>query len=395
MSSAQDHHARFERWLLSGAPPPVPRDLAVHALFCRECTALASGVAALQQLDLDSTPPPVRRPVEVRSRGRTLPALGQVAAAGAVVLLAGGVVAGMSLVASGAGFRLPFIGGPGSSPAGEVLTAVGTPRPTDSPPTADEAPDETSEESADATRTARATRSGSPRPSRSPGDDPSESPSARATPRVPPGSSPRATIRPGTTPRPTTFGTQPPGRTPTPRPGEPTPRATPGSTPGPTATPTRTPAGTPLPPPPTGTSTPNPTPDPTATPPPPPTPTPPPPTPTPPPPTLAINNPQADEPPFATTGTVTFTVSISPTDEQVEVTWSTADGSATAGEDYVGGSGGFTFLPSTQPQSGNIVITLSEQQLDLGDETFHVDILASGASPSSARGTATIDDPLS
>ena len=54
--SMGDQHKRFERWLLEGAPAPVPRDLAVHAVVCVDCTAVASGIASLQELDLERTP---------------------------------------------------------------------------------------------------------------------------------------------------------------------------------------------------------------------------------------------------------------------------------------------------------------------------------------------------
>lgn len=65
MTLTVDHHTRFAELMLDGGSGGVPRDLAVHALTCRECTRLASSLASLTALDLDGAvlPAPVRAPI--------------------------------------------------------------------------------------------------------------------------------------------------------------------------------------------------------------------------------------------------------------------------------------------------------------------------------------------
>ena len=101
-----DHHARFASWLVEGGGT-APRDLAVHAVVCRECTALASGVDALHTLELDATVsfeapaveasalavPPAAAETAPAS-ARWAPQLRQIAVAGAALVVVGGVITG-------------------------------------------------------------------------------------------------------------------------------------------------------------------------------------------------------------------------------------------------------------------------------------------------------------
>lgn len=367
-----DQHARFGQWLVEGSPGAIPRDLAVHAMVCRQCTAMASGSAALRAVDLDRAPLPDPALAALAAPGRALPALGQMAAAGAVVLLAGGVVAGAGVIAANAGISLPF-GTPPGGPTGQVLSAARTPTPEATAAvvgvTDELLPRAT--DSATPSQTPRPSRSA--RPSASPGatGDSDDLASARPT------RTPRATARPATTPRPPAATAAPPE-----------PPAPPPSTAEPPPPP-------PPPPPPTPEPEPEPTPAPTATPPPPPGPI-----------ELSVGDatPRAEGSTLGGTTRFDFIVTLSRQAPAQGVTFSyatTPGGSAPATEggptaDYTGTSGSFTF------PAGSISVELSvfvnHDVIPEADETFLFGItdISSNAVviDNSGLGTIVDDDSL-
>jgi Calx-beta domain-containing protein/VCBS repeat protein len=93
------------------------------------------------------------------------------------------------------------------------------------------------------------------------------------------------------------------------------------------------------------------------------------------------------------TATATFTVTLAPASAgTVTVNWATANGTASAGSDYVAGSGTLTFaaFQTTQPVS----VTVNPDALVEGVETFTVSLSgASGATIAQGTGTARILDP--
>jgi len=92
------------------------------------------------------------------------------------------------------------------------------------------------------------------------------------------------------------------------------------------------------------------------------------------------------------TGTVSavFTVSLSTaTSSVVTVNYGTADGTATAGSDYVATSGTLTFAPGTTTQL--VSVTVNGDTAPEGDETFFVNLSnAVGATIADAQGVGTI-----
>jgi large repetitive protein len=96
------------------------------------------------------------------------------------------------------------------------------------------------------------------------------------------------------------------------------------------------------------------------------------------------------------TATATFTVQLSPASVgDVSVDYATADGSATAGSDYVGESGELT-LPAGETTE-TITVNVIGDALHEDNESFSINLTnASGASLSDAQGLGTItdDDPL-
>lgn len=91
-----------------------------------------------------------------------------------------------------------------------------------------------------------------------------------------------------------------------------------------------------------------------------------------------------------------FTVSLSQqSDTAVTLHYATADGSATAGQDYVAGSGTLTFAPGVTSQTVHVDIV--GDAVEESDETFTVMLSApSGATISRATATGTIvDDDMS
>ena len=110
-------------------------------------------------------------------------------------------------------------------------------------------------------------------------------------------------------------------------------------------------------------------------------------------PSLTINDVSVNEGNSGTT-TATFTVTLSPASSQtVTVGYATANGSATAGSDFVGASGTLTFAPSTLTQT--ISITINGDTTVEPTETFGVSL--SGAvnaviSDGQGTGSITTDD---
>ncbi len=83
-----------------------------------------------------------------------------------------------------------------------------------------------------------------------------------------------------------------------------------------------------------------------------------------------------------------------PTTDTVTVSYATADGTATAGSDYVARTGTLTFRPGQTVETA--ILTVNGDATVEPDETFFVNLSgASGATIADAQGTATIenDDP--
>jgi len=106
-------------------------------------------------------------------------------------------------------------------------------------------------------------------------------------------------------------------------------------------------------------------------------------------PSLSIDDVSVNEGNSGTT-TATFTVSLSAASGQtVSVNYATADGTATAGSDYVARSGTLTFTPGTTAQG--VAVTVNGDTAVEPNETFSVGLSgASNASIARATGTGTI-----
>jgi hypothetical protein len=93
---------------------------------------------------------------------------------------------------------------------------------------------------------------------------------------------------------------------------------------------------------------------------------------------------------------VTFTVTLTnPSDQPVTIDYATADGTATAGQDYAAASGTLTFAPGETTKT--IVVTVTGDTAFEADETFTVTLTnPTGALLGTAVGTGTVlnDDPL-
>ena len=87
-----------------------------------------------------------------------------------------------------------------------------------------------------------------------------------------------------------------------------------------------------------------------------------------------------------------FTVSLSAaSDQQVTVDYASADGTATAGEDYVATSGTLTFPAGITTQ--NVTVLVNGDILDEPDETFHVNLSnATNSAIADGQGVGTISD---
>ncbi|WP_370677708.1 Calx-beta domain-containing protein [Pleomorphomonas sp. PLEO] len=106
-------------------------------------------------------------------------------------------------------------------------------------------------------------------------------------------------------------------------------------------------------------------------------------------PTLSIDDVSVNEGNSGTT-TATFTVSLSAASGQtVSVNYASADGTATAGSDYVARSGTLTFAPGTTAQG--VAVTINGDTAIEPSETFSVNLSgASNATIAQATGTGTI-----
>lgn len=96
----------------------------------------------------------------------------------------------------------------------------------------------------------------------------------------------------------------------------------------------------------------------------------------------------------APTATFTVTLSVAPA-ATVSVDYTTVDGTAAAGLDYVATSGTLTFAPGVVTQT--VPVTLTADTIDEADETFTLNLSAPvGAILADAQGVATLadDDPL-
>ena len=132
---AADLHARFNSWLLQGASRRLPRDLTLHAAFCDECRRAIGAFDGLALVDVGRASMPPSR-IEASHQRRGLPRATRLAAAAGVILLvaAGGAAAGSGLV------QLPLgLGGPGETPAQQVLGGTGQPSPSPTPTLSPEA----------------------------------------------------------------------------------------------------------------------------------------------------------------------------------------------------------------------------------------------------------------
>jgi hypothetical protein len=91
------------------------------------------------------------------------------------------------------------------------------------------------------------------------------------------------------------------------------------------------------------------------------------------------------------TAVATFTVTLAPPGTAT-VSWATADGTATAGSDYVTGGGPLSFSPGSSTQV--VTVAVNADALVEGLETFVVDLSgASGATIAHGTGTARVLDP--
>lgn len=91
-------------------------------------------------------------------------------------------------------------------------------------------------------------------------------------------------------------------------------------------------------------------------------------------------------------GTVTFNVTLSASSTQtVTVQYATANGSATAGSDYMASSNTLTFTPGDTSET--ITVNITNDGMDEPDETFTVTLSSpTNATIAAAQGTATITD---
>lgn len=109
-----DAHRRFTAWLVAGAPGEPPRDAALHASVCAECTAGVAALDARATIDPGRAllPPSIRAPQQ-----RAMPLLRTPALAATAVLV----------IALGIGASVASGPTRGEQPGGAVLGATGTP----------------------------------------------------------------------------------------------------------------------------------------------------------------------------------------------------------------------------------------------------------------------------
>jgi hypothetical protein len=111
-----------------------------------------------------------------------------------------------------------------------------------------------------------------------------------------------------------------------------------------------------------------------------------------PPPTLSINDVSVNQPASGTANAV-FTVTLSAASAQaVTVVYVTADGTATAGTDYMAATGNLSFPPGTTAQT--LTVQISGDPTPEANETFFVNLSTpAGATIAKAQGTGTIVGP--
>jgi hypothetical protein len=195
-----DPHARFSAWLTAGAHGEPPRDLALHASVCPECTGAIAAMDLLSQIDPGRAKMPFWEGPDEEPGGLIRAARFAAAAAG-VMLVA--VVVGIGATQLIVGVRgSDGVALSSETPQQGVLGGGGSPA---------ASPDAGSAPASTATPTA------------SPSDEPGTQ--FTITTALP---TPRPTVAPTRTPRPT-----------------PTPTVTPSSTPTPTDTPSPTPSPSP------------------------------------------------------------------------------------------------------------------------------------------------------
>ncbi len=109
--------------------------------------------------------------------------------------------------------------------------------------------------------------------------------------------------------------------------------------------------------------------------------------------TIAVQDARATE---GVDETISFQVNLSAAaSEAVTVDWSTADGTATAGQDYVTSSGTLTFAAGETEHT--VEVTLLDDAHDEGEETFSVhlsDAAGAGLADAEATGTIANSDPM-
>ena len=218
-----DPHARFSAWLMAGAHGEPPRDLALHASVCMECSSAIASFDLLSQIDPGRATMPFWEGAYEEPGG--LLRAGRFAAAATGVMLVA-VVTGVGVSGLIAGTRAPKgVALASETPQQGVLGGSGTPgaSPGSATPSASLA-------------------SLSASPSTEPLGTPFTLPTAWPTPR--PTAAPTRSPMPTPTASPTPKSTSTPSPTPTPT-GTPTPTDTPTPTETPTPTPTDTPTPSP------------------------------------------------------------------------------------------------------------------------------------------------------
>jgi len=109
------------------------------------------------------------------------------------------------------------------------------------------------------------------------------------------------------------------------------------------------------------------------------------------PPVMSVADVTRTEPGVSVTTTATFTLNLTrASDQPVTVDWATADGTATAGQDYVAAGGHLTFAPGQLSQT--VGVTVNGDLLREGNETFFVNFTNPSVAMPDAQAQATITD---
>lgn len=235
-----DLHSRFSDWLERGTAGELPRDVAVHASGCEECSRLAAAFDSLLVVDVGAAQLPPMRPTAERAARPMAVRVARVASGvAAVAFLATAVAIGAGSLrgpevadarpsSSQPAFAEGILGGQGGSASSASASPTGTPSPSATPsPTA--TPD----------RSTTAAPAPTPTPATVVAPPP---PGGGGVPQPPPATT-RPTVRPTTAP--TTPSPTPPTQT---VPPTTAPTEAPTDTPVPTPTSDPTPPPTPAPP---------------------------------------------------------------------------------------------------------------------------------------------------